>query len=205
MQRRQSSKRYVLGEPRARFDEPVACSWIQHATDGSVPHMASRIEHSARYSKNVDAVHAAFTSEQYWKDRIAEIGGPGAALAGTESANGTTRINLTQAIPAENLPSIVTSVRPGDLVITRTESWGPVTDGAIDGTFAAEVQGTPAKIDGKVTVRNDGAGSAAAVEGEVEVKIPLFGGKIEGAIVEQLEKLLDSEDEFTQRWLDANH
>ncbi|KAA0022326.1 DUF2505 domain-containing protein [Antrihabitans cavernicola] len=165
--------------------------------------MASRIEHSARYSKSVDAVHAAFTSEQYWKDRMAEIGGPGGQLLGIETANGTTTVNLQQSIAADKLPGVVTAVRPGDLVIKRSESWGPVTNGTTNGTFTAAVDGAPAKIGGTVTVTNDGTGSVAKVDGEVEVKIPLFGGKIESVIAEQLGRLLDSEDAFTEQWLDA--
>ena len=167
--------------------------------------MASRIEHSARYSHPVDAIHAAFTSEQYWKDRVEEIGGPNAQLTDVGVADGNTVVHLAQSIPEADLPSMVTAVRPGDLIINRTETWHRIADGRFDGTFSAAVEGVPAKITGAVTVVPDGDGvSAVALGGTVEVKIPLFGGKIESAIAEQLGQLLEREDDFTRQWLDRN-
>uniref|UniRef100_UPI0025A159DC DUF2505 domain-containing protein n=2 Tax=Bacteria TaxID=2 RepID=UPI0025A159DC len=68
------------------------------------------------------AVHAAFTDPQYWHTRLREVGGPGAAVDRVDGGDGTIELELRQAIPAEHLPSMVTSLRPGDLVIQRREA-----------------------------------------------------------------------------------
>lgn len=39
------------------------------------------------------------------------------------------------------------------------------------------------------------------ISGEVIVRIPLFGGKLEAVIAEQVTKLLEREAEFTAKWL----
>lgn len=166
--------------------------------------MATHLEHSAQYGAPVAAVHAAFTNEQYWKDRLAEIGGPGARLESFETAGDEVRIKMIQTIPASRLPSIVTTVRPGDLVINRGQTVGPLRGDTADGTFDAGVSGAPAKIGGKVILAAAGDGSKLQVDGSVEVTIPLVGGRVESVIVEQLEQLLDREDDFTQKWI-ADH
>ncbi|MBJ8339758.1 DUF2505 domain-containing protein [Antrihabitans sp. YC3-6] len=162
--------------------------------------MGHRIEHSARHTKSVDALHAAFTTEQYWKDRLAEIGGPGAELVEARTDSDTFSVTLIQGIAAKHLPPMVTRIRPGDLRIDRTESWGPLRNGSATGTFSVRTEGAPGKIYGTLTLTTDGTGSLLRIEGTVTVDIPFFGGKIEEAIAEQLRRLNEKEDAFTENW-----
>ncbi|MFX0579756.1 DUF2505 domain-containing protein [Nocardia nepalensis] len=158
--------------------------------------MATPLAYTARYSHPVAAVRAAFADEQYWKDRVAEVGGENARLDSVTVNGDQVKVEMVQTIPAELLPPAITAVRPGDLIIPRTESWSG--DSA---TFTARVEGAPAEVRGTITLSADGSGSAAQTDGTIEVKIPLFGGKIEAAIAERLTELLASEEEFTNNWL----
>ncbi|MBF6131186.1 DUF2505 domain-containing protein [Nocardia brasiliensis] len=161
--------------------------------------MATPLAYTARYSHPAAAVRAAFANDQYWKDRVAEVGGPNARLDSVTVDGDQIRIHLVQAIAAELLPAAITAVRPGDLIIPRVETW--TGDNA---TFQATVEGAPAEVRGTITLTDDGAGSTAAANGTIEVKIPLFGGKIENAIAEHLTEVLKNEEEFTNTWL-ASH
>jgi hypothetical protein len=161
--------------------------------------MATPLAYTARYSHPVAAVCAAIADEQYWKDRIAEVGGPNARLDSVTISGDQVRVEMVQAIAAEQLPAAITAVRPGDLIIPRVENWSG--DAA---TFEARVEGAPAEVRGNIALAADGSGTVATVTGSIEVKIPLFGGKIETAIAERLTELLASEEEFTNNWL-ASH
>ncbi|WP_280443587.1 DUF2505 domain-containing protein [Nocardia brasiliensis] len=161
--------------------------------------MATPLAYTARYSHPAAAVRAAFANDQYWKDRVAEVGGPNARLDSVTVDGDQIRIHLVQAIAAELLPAAITAVRPGDLIIPRVETW--TGDNA---TFQATVEGAPAEVRGTITLVDEGAGSTAAANGTIEVKIPLFGGKIENAIAEHLTEVLKNEEEFTNTWL-ASH
>ncbi|UYP18172.1 DUF2505 domain-containing protein [Rhodococcus sp. Z13] len=163
--------------------------------------MGSPIDHTANHSYPAAAVHAAFVDPQYWHTRLAEVGGPGAAVDRIEQGDGTIDLDLQQAIPAEHLPSAVTSIRPGDLVIHRHESWGPLSGDRAEGRFSAGVDGMPGKVEGTLTIAGDGDASTVIVEGSVEVKIPFLGSKIEAMIVDQLVALFEAERTFTERWL----
>lgn len=161
--------------------------------------MATPLAYTARYSHPAAAVRAAFANDQYWKDRVAEVGGPNARLDSVSVNGNQIRVQLVQAIAAELLPAAITAVRPGDLIIPRVENW----DGDA-ATFQATVEGAPAEVRGTITLTDDGASSAAAANGTIEVKIPLFGGKIESAIAEHLTEVLKNEEEFTNTWLDTH-
>ncbi|AWK71488.1 hypothetical protein CBI38_07695 [Rhodococcus oxybenzonivorans] len=173
------------------------------SANGSLRTVSRRIEHSSTYSFPVEQVHAGLTTEQYWRDRIAEVGGPGATLDEVTTGPGTISVSMSQSIPAEHLPSIVAKVRSGDLVIARTETWNALDGGRASGTFTARVTGAPAEISGSQTLTSEGSGTKVQVTGKAEVKIPLIGGKIEGAIGDEVLRLIDKEQEFTQRWLGA--
>jgi hypothetical protein len=166
--------------------------------------MARSIPHSASYPQPVDQVHRALTSEQYWRDRLAEVGGEGAELGHVVTGDGTIDVEMAQAIPAEHLPPIVSKIRPCDLIITRTETWSALDGGRATGTFSARVDGLPGEVTGTLTLAPEGTGAAITLDGRVEVKLPLIGGKIEAVIAEQVVELLDAEHGFTEGWIAAN-
>ncbi|QYB06067.1 DUF2505 domain-containing protein [Rhodococcus sp. USK10] len=163
--------------------------------------MSRRIEHSSSYAFPVTQVHAGLITEQYWRDRLDKVGGPGATLEQVTTGPGTISVAMSQSIPAEHLPSIVSKVRPGDLVIKRTETWGTLDGDHAEGTFTAEVVGAPATISGTQTLKADGSRANVQVEGKAEVRIPLIGGKIENAIADEVLRLIAKEQEFTEQWL----
>lgn len=149
-------------------------------------------------------MHAALTSEQYWRTRIAEAGGDHARIDRIDVGDGTVAVEMTQAIPAEHLPSIVTKIRPGDLEITRTEDWGRLEGDRATGTFTAHVAGMPGELTGTLTLAAEGSGSTVTLDGQIQVSLPLIGGKIESVIAERITELLQHEDEFTAGWLTEN-
>lgn len=166
--------------------------------------MSRRIEHSATYTCSPAALHAALTDEAYWTARLAEVGGPKARLDAVTIANGGVEVALTQTIAAENLPGIVSKLKPGDLEIARTETWGPLASDAATGAMTADVRGTPATVRGTSSLTGDDAGTVVRTTGDVEVKVPLVGGKIEQAVADNVLTLLAAEQRFTSTWLDQH-
>ncbi|RMI30840.1 DUF2505 domain-containing protein [Nocardia stercoris] len=161
--------------------------------------MATPLAYTAHYALPAAKVRAALSDEQYWTTRLAEVGGPGAHLDSFSSDGARLKVEMTQAIPAADLPAQITAVRPGDLIIPRAETY----DGD-SGTFQAHVEGAPAQVHGTVTLSGDENSSTVTVAGTVEVAIPLFGKKIEAAVAEKLTELLAREAEFTGSWVAAH-
>ncbi|MGW5219832.1 DUF2505 domain-containing protein [Nocardia sp. NPDC004085] len=155
--------------------------------------MATPVVYTATYSHSAEALRAALSDEQYWKDRVDEVGG---VLVAFDAADDRVRVRMTQTVAAAELPGVVTAVRPEGLVVTRTEIY--TRDG---GSFDARVEGVPARVSGTVRLTESGTAAVAIVDGAAEVGIPLFGRRIEGAVVARLRDVLAAEAEFTDTWI----
>ncbi|OZM74731.1 hypothetical protein CFN78_00355 [Amycolatopsis antarctica] len=162
--------------------------------------MASRIEHRAEFTEGVDEVLTALSAEDVLRARLAELGGTGAALLKHSVSGDDVTFTLRQGIPAEVLPQAVRSFHSGDLIVRRQQTFRRSGEG-YTGTAKATVDSVPGEISARTDLTPSGNGSTLRNSGEVKVRIPLIGGKLEGVIAEQVTKLLEREAEFTARWL----
>ncbi len=110
---------------------------------------------------------------------------------------------MSQSIPAEHLPSIVSKVRSGDLVIKRTETWGHARRRSRRGHVHGRSPGCAGNDLGDPDPDGCRFRSKVQVEGKADVRIPLIGGKIESAIADEVLRLIEKEQGFTQQWLGA--
>lgn len=161
--------------------------------------MATPLAFTGQSTHPMAAVRTAFANEQYWKDRIEAVGGPNARIDSLAINGDQVRVDMVQTIPASELPAQITAIKPDGLTIPRTEIWH-----GNGGTVEARVDGAPATITGSLTVTEVGSGSTFVVDATIEVKIPLFGKKIEAAIQQHLTELLEREAEFTDNWLSSH-
>lgn len=162
--------------------------------------MASRIEHRAEFPEGVAEVLAAQAGEDVLRARLAEIGGTNASLLEHTVTDDGVRFRLRQGIAADALPQAARSLLNGDLVVEREQSFRR-TDTGYAGTAKATVGSIPGGITARTEIVPGGAGTVLRNTGEVTVRIPLLGGKLEGVIAEQVTKLLQREAEFTAEWL----
>jgi hypothetical protein len=98
------------------------------------------------------------------------------------------------------LPSAVRSLHRGDLVVRREQNWRPGAAG-YTGAANAEVSGVPGDIRARTELTGDDDSAVLRITGEVAVRIPFVGGKLESVIAEQVGNLLRRESEFTEQWL----
>lgn len=164
--------------------------------------MGSRIEHRAEFSADVAAVYAAVSGEDALRARLERLGGHGAELVSyTPTADGV-RFELRQGISADKLPQAVRTLHKGDLMVSRTQTWRPSKDGTgHQGDATVAVGGVPGEIVARTALGDAGGKTVLRTSGEVTVRIPLIGGKLENVIAEQVTKLLEREAEFTAKWL----
>ena len=165
--------------------------------------MASRIEHRAAFPVPAKAVHAAFVDREFLAERLRVLGGKDARLIDYTQRGAEVVFRLRQGVDAARLPSVARTVIKGDLVVERTEAWRPDGTGFAGDTTAA-VSGVPGDIKGRFALVDSGSGSVWTTSGEVKVRIPFVGGKVESVIAEQVGRLLAAEAEFTATWL-AEH
>jgi hypothetical protein len=167
--------------------------------------MARRIEHRTRSAADVDRVRDTLVDPAYLRERLAAIGGPGAELRSHQSGPDGVEYTMRHGVRAENLPGPVRTLLGGDLKIDRAETWRPDPAGGYRGTVAVTIPGMPGELGGtmRLTARADG-GSETVLDGTVKIPIPLIGAKVEETVAGKIIELLETEHEFTEKWLETH-
>ena len=149
------------------------------------------------YPAPVERMRAVLTDPEFLRDKLREVGGPGAELVSRTEDNGRITVVQRQAVPETALPAAVRSFVPGDLSITRTEVWSGPTAGTID----VAVGGAPGSASGTIAVTPDGEGALVTIRIDASVPVPLVGGMIEKAMTDNIGELGEVEHAFTREWL----
>ena len=92
----------------------------------------------------------------------------------------------------------------GDLAIERTETLRRNSPGGYAGDVDVKIGNAPASAAGTMTLADAPDGSLFEVHADVNVRVPLIGGKIEEIVAEQVRRLLEAETAFTIRWLGSH-
>lgn len=170
---------------------PIACAL-----------MSRNFRFTVSYTVPVEELHRALTSDEFWQARF-----EGAQTATIELAHpngpGTIHLRMTETARQDKIPAIVRKVLKAELVLERTDDWGPLEGNSAAGTFSATSSGISSEMTGKYLLRAAGTGSELEVSGSVKVKVPLVGGAIE-PLAEQLQhRVVNSERKFVEQYFAA--
>jgi hypothetical protein len=157
------------------------------------------------YDGTVEQIHYAFCDRHYWMARLAASGADDWTLNAFHVGNdGGVDVVTTQVLRSDRLPGVVHQFHHGDLEIRRAETWSALTDGAAQASVASSIVRAPVVLNGDAALSALGRRARLAFQAVVEVRIPLVGGKMEKFIGTQLVNLLNTEQEFTTRWIAEN-
>lgn len=148
------------------------------------------------FAANPAAVYALLTDRSFLDGRLTETGGLDPSVVSLDVDGDTAKVVTRQSIPSSSLPSMVASMIPGDPVTERTEAWRAEAEGHV-ADFSVVIEGAPATLKGTMILAAAGTGSTLTVQGQASVPIPLFGGKIEAIVAEQVTAQLNREAVYT--------
>ena len=159
--------------------------------------------HSHAYPVSPVALLDALSDPDYLlarNERFAGVGTPSA-----ERADGRVVITAARQLPMDKIPGPVKGL-VGDGKITQVDTWSssPDADGALSGSWRAELGTAPATIGGEYRIDPDGSGCQYSCSVEVKVKVPFIGGKIEEQVRTYLDKLITKEQDFLADWLEQH-
>jgi len=98
-------------------------------------------------------------------------------------------LTVDQEQRTDDLPSFARTFAGATTRAVQHEAWSDTTSG----TVRIEAPGKPTTVTGTVTLRAEGSGTREVVELDVEVKVPLIGGKLEKLMSEKIVAGLDAE------------
>lgn len=160
-------------------------------------------ERTQTYAADVDRAMEYFASAEMTKARYEERGETDVeVLEATRTDDGGARI-VTRRVTEVDLPGFAKKVLGATNTLEQTDVWTPVEDGdGYDGQWSLEVKGAPVHTGGTMRLRPEGDGCVYTVTGNVEVKVPLVGGKVAGFLEDRAKKLLEREQRFNAEHLD---
>jgi hypothetical protein len=113
----------------------------------------------------------------------------------------TVHIVSSRVVDVE-LPGFAKKALKPTNTMKQTDDWHRDGDGSWSGTFGVEVQGAPVRIDGTMKLAPEAEGSRHEVTLDLQVKIPLIGGKIADWVGKNdAQRTLDAEFAFNAQRL----
>ncbi|MGD9619472.1 MAG: DUF2505 domain-containing protein [Mycolicibacterium sp.] len=154
----------------------------------------------------VAEVQEAFRDRRYWLARLAMYGGESMTLDSLDlSQDGAVVVRTTQDLRQDILPAGIARLLPGNTKIMRTERWRPADAGAAHGEFTISAQGVPSSGSGDMVLEpvdpDSGDGSRLRIRGTLEVRIPVFGGRIERYVADMIASEVPQMQRFTAAWI----
>jgi hypothetical protein len=163
----------------------------------------SRPVHSEQTSSgDVETVFRVLSDESWAQRKDDALHDGSRVVRRDERADGGVTLVVSRELPA-GVPGFLERFLPKDGRVTQTDDWGPAHDGVRGGTWKVEIPGAPARLGGTMRVEPTASGSRYVVDGTVEVKVPVVGGKAEGFIAGLVEKLAAKEADVLRSALPA--
>lgn len=154
---------------------------------------------SVSYPGTVDEVVAMYLTPDYLERRFGQFV---VADSTTVSVEGE-RVSFAGTVRPELIPSAASRFVKSDLRISFTEEWASNEAGARSRT-SVTVDGAPVSVEATSTLTGTGTGCSREVSGNVSVRVPLLGGRIEKEAVAHLSRVVEREEALAATWL-AEH
>ena len=121
-----------------------------------------------------------------------------------EETDDDLRIVVTREVDVDGIPGFAKKfVKPRNTVVS-TDYWQDRGDGTYGGEFTLDTKGAPVEISGVTLLTPDGDETHYEVTVEIEVKVPLVGGKLANFSKGIVENQLIQEFALGDTWL-ASH
>ena len=132
------------------------------------------------------------------------MGHHGVTVLEQDQTDGELRIVVTREVDIDGIPGFAKRfVKPRNTVVS-TDRWQHRGDGTYGGEFTLDTKGAPIEIRGTTLLTPDGDSTHYEVTVDIEVKVPLVGGKLADFSKGIVEKQLTQEFALSDTWL-ASH
>lgn len=154
---------------------------------------------SVSYPGTVDEVVAMYLTPAYLERRFGQFVVEGSSTVSVEGE----RVSFAGTVRPELIPAAASRFVKSDLRVTFTEEWATNEAGATSRT-SVTVDGAPVSVEATSTLSPSDAGSAREVSGNVSVRVPLLGGRIEKEAVTHLGRVVEREQALATNWLEEH-
>jgi len=158
---------------------------------------AMEFSHDMTYDAAPEEV-AAMLADPAFREQVCQAMGSTHSDVTVDGAAGDgMRVLVDQTRPTTGVPSFAKKLVGDEVRIVRRESWTE----KLGADLTIDVPGRPATFAGAIAlVARDGR-TVAAVTGEITVRIPMLGGRLEGLVADVLRHAFRAEERVGRAWL----
>lgn len=155
-----------------------------------------KFSESLRYPMPPEDVERMSLDPEFVRSRFAAAGLDPEILVEGRSVHASAKLD-----PAA-LPPAARAFVPADARIRFREEWSD-EGGARRARSVLEVTGAPVRLEALSVIEAQDALSSRSLEGELSVRIPFFGGRVEKEALSRVSLVLDAEGDLARAWLAA--
>ena len=154
---------------------------------------------SISYPGTVDEGVAMYLTPAYLERRFGQFVVDGSSTVSVEGE----RVSFAGTVRPELIPAAASRFVKSDLRIAFTEEWATNEAGATSRT-SVTVDGAPVSVEATSTLSPSDAGCTRDVSGNLSVRVPLLGGRIEKEAVAHLGRVVEREQALATQWLEEH-
>src|SRR5262245_12561849 len=158
---------------------------------------------SHQFSAPVDAVWAMFRDPKSHIAKFEQMGHRDIEVLESDGDDDRFHIKVRRVVTVD-LPGFAKRVLKPNNTVTTTDDWQRNADGTCTGEQLVETEGAPVKISATTKLEPEGDDTLYSVRVQLDVKVPLIGGKLADWAKGSVREQLDHEFGAGDRWL-AEH
>lgn len=161
---------------------------------------AMELEESQDYDADPETVFAMLC-DRTWREEVCRATHAVDYSVEVEGTGTDVTVRTTRLLPAK-VPEPLKSMVGQHIEIVQVETWSdPGGDDTRRADIEVRISGQPASMTGTMTLRPHRSGTRQTVVGDVKVRIPLLGRRIEPEIAKAIRAALDKEGECARAYL----
>jgi hypothetical protein len=157
-----------------------------------------RFSHDLEYDAAPEAV-AAMLADPAFREQVCDALHVLRHEVSVQGAGAGMTVVVDQTQPAGGVPSFAKKFVGDEIRIVQRERWRDTTKADLD----IEIPGKPGTMQGGITLVGDGTRTVQTVAGDIRVKLPLVGGRIEEMVGDIFRAALRTEQRVGAAWLAA--
>lgn len=163
--------------------------------------MTTPLTTELRFAANPEVVYQMLQKLSYLELKVA--GTPDATFNVSNQGN-TSTITVTRNWVGE-LPAMAKTFLGDEVVIVEEQVWQPLqANGSATADLNVSIEGAPVKVSATMKLLGNSSSTSILIEGNVKVSIPIFGGKAEEIIANELANVMADEQAAGDLWLLSN-
>jgi hypothetical protein len=155
-----------------------------------------RFSHQMTYDADPDAVHRMLVDPAF-REKVCTAMHASRREVSVDRAGAGMTVVVDQTQPARGIPSFATRFVGEEIRIVQRETWRDSSGGSLE----IAIPGKPGTFAGTLELAADGAGTVESVTGEVKVKVPMLGGRLEALVGDLLRTAFRTEEHVGRAWL----